>query len=329
MQQGGFMGPILKYRIKDPTGLDKMRSRWRRKIFRRYTRMRDELLPQVDDFAKSLKQVAANESQQFIFCNTLYDDEAPVMYTATNKVEYSYRPDELLSIFDTIDEIVERMLLDGFERNHFFYEAIEESAEQGIRDEFNNLSAQSQVYSTRTQLLSLMSQEPYLGLITLAERTNYDKWAELSSKTSKDLKSVLQDGLARGLSTKELARLMRKRMSVSYSFAKAFAQTEMLDIYRTQRQAEAQRADVQLGVRTKMLWQSALLPTTRFHHGIKHARFYTIDEVRDFYSRDGNRNYCYCSQTPTVIDENGEPIISKAAMARLEKQKEAWQALNG
>ena len=46
-----------------------------------------------------------------------------------------------------------------------------------------------------------------------------------------------------------------------------------------------------------MLWASALKPTTRASHARRHGRVYTIDEVRDFYSRDGNAINCYLPGT--------------------------------
>lgn len=82
-----------------------------------------------------------------------------------------------------------------------------------------------------------------------------------------------------------------------------------------------------LGLRTGLLWSSALLPTTRTWHASRHGSTYSSQEVAQFYSERGNRNNCYCSVTIVPVDEKGEIIktpTTEKVLARMKMQREAW-----
>jgi hypothetical protein len=40
---------------------------------------------------------------------------------------------------------------------------------------------------------------------------------------------------------------------------------------------------------------------------VRHAHLYTNEEVRDWYSKDGNSINCKCSQQSVLVDADGKP----------------------
>jgi len=66
-----------------------------------------------------------------------------------------------------------------------------------------------------------------------------------------------------------------------------------------------------LGIKTGMLWTSALIPTTRSWHAAKNGKVLTTAEVKAFYSVNGNRYRCRCAQTEALLDADGKPILTK------------------
>jgi hypothetical protein len=73
-----------------------------------------------------------------------------------------------------------------------------------------------------------------------------------------------------------------------------------------------------------MLWQSALMKTTRVTHAARHGKYYTPEEIDEFYSEGANRRNCHCSQIPALVMD-GKPVILEKTQERLDKQREAWQ----
>ena len=71
---------------------------------------------------------------------------------------------------------------------------------------------------------------------------------------------------------------------------------------------EAQQASADYGVQTRMLWFSALSPTTRESHRVRHGQLYGAQDVREFYSRSGESVNCKCSQIELLVDSKGQPL---------------------
>jgi hypothetical protein len=102
------------------------------------------------------------------------------------------------------------------------------------------------------------------------------------------------------------------------------AQTDLTDTLRQARWAEAEAAREDLGIVTGLLWTSALIPTTRPTHAAKNGKVLTTEQVREFYSRDGNIFRCHCAQTECLLDEDGKPILTPGLKAAMAKEKAEW-----
>ena len=70
---------------------------------------------------------------------------------------------------------------------------------------------------------------------------------------------------------------------------------------------------------------SALSPSTRATHAARHARLYTSDEVRDWYSRDGNSINCKCGQVEVLVDDEGNPVVP-AIVERVRRNYQVMKA---
>jgi len=111
------------------------------------------------------------------------------------------------------------------------------------------------------------------------------------------------------------------RLDVSMSKAKTIAQTELVGALRQAQWNETDWAAERLGLKTAILWISALKPTTRATHAARHGQTFSPQEVRDFYSRDGNRYHCYCGNIPCLLNDDGSLFNNGLAEKLAEERK--------
>lgn len=312
--------PIIPRSKKDPTKQASKVKRAISEIKDRYKLAWSE----IDKLINSINFTYQSNSKDWIMINSQFDD-LPLLIPTYNKGKFDLSAGEYDSLLFSIDSIIDAMLLDGGQINLWFFDYITEEANSGILDVFTNLAAQSEIYDERESIMQILTSQPFADRLEISKRNDYSKWADLAGKTKREIAEVIAESIARGVSTKEAASIIKKRMNVSYSYAKSMAQTEMLMSYRNARIAESQRAEEELGVKNRLLWISALIPTTRKSHGELMGKIKTREFVMDFYSRDGNRNNCYCSQSEVVIDREGNPIILESTLKRLKEDREAWE----
>ena len=158
-----------------------------------------------------------------------------------------------------------------------------------------NLSGLTDDYArTVTQALA---SEPYIRRSALAGARVMEEMKGFTAETSTDLARVLMIGIQDGRNPLDLARDLRDRFSISKARAERIARTEINAALRRGRLDEAQDTQERLGIKTGMLWASALSPTTRASHARRHGQVYSVDEVRQFYGKDGNSVNCFVPGT--------------------------------
>ncbi|EKN4724136.1 hypothetical protein GNO67_004252 [Yersinia enterocolitica] len=140
--------------------------------------------------------------------------------------------------------------------------------------------------------------------------------------------NVLADAIGRGINPRETASIISKRLDVSMSKADNIAQTEQVGALRQAQWAETEWAKERLGLNTMLLHLSALKPTTRMNHAYWHGRLRTVADVREWYSIDGNKYRCYCSQIPVIVDDNGK-LLNPNLIERLVVERKQWQETEG
>ena len=235
---------------------------------------------------------------------------------------------ELADLLEAVQVILDDYLLEGGEQNLWAMDYVTKEAQRGTLEAFNNLSQQSPVYASQTTLQMLLSSPAYQNQIAAAYIGTYSDWKLESDRARGDLANVIADAIGRGVNPRETAQVISKRLDVSMSRAKNMAQTEQVGALRQAQWNETDWAADRLGLKTGLLWLSALKPTTRTWHASRHGKVYTTEQVRDFYAENGNRYNCYCSQIPVLLNDDGS-IFNKGLADKLAKERKGWIASSG
>lgn len=224
---------------------------------------------------------------------------------------------ELQSIVDELmmqmaetpaDELVEQVTL---------------SYEAGTATEVANLAAISSDYTR--EITQVLVSDPYLKRVALVRSRVFELMEGFEGDTGRDLARVLREGIENGDNPLTVADTIRQRFGVSKNRAERIARTEITAAQRRAIWDEDKDANERLGIRTRILWFSALSPTTRKTHARRHGRIYTQEQVRDFYSKDGNQINCKCSQRSVLVDEDGQPLpSSKRVIDRMSEQRQEF-----
>lgn len=297
--------PIIPSRASDRTGTGQILRAARAAITRRYAGLHADVLAAFDRIP--------------VYQLNLGDNEPGVRYGLT--------PDMLASVSEDLQAALDRWLTDGRETGHvLWYEPFAEQAHQlGAAQTVANLSRLSDAYAAVRGLESVVFSEPYRLRVALSKYRSYEQWTSLGAAARNDLAQVIGQAVADGINPKAAKRLIAERLGVSRSRAELYAQTDITGTLREARMAEADYAEEELGIKVALLWTSAFLPTTRPTHAARHGHTYTSAEVKDFYSRDGNRYRCHCATTECLIDDNGKPILTDKLRKAMAGELATWR----
>jgi len=222
-----------------------------------------------------------------------------------NRYVYQISAERLNAI---VAELVQRLGSGPTKRRWLAY--IREAYTQGTAQQVINLQNIAGEQYNRT-LAEVLRSDSWLTRIAMIESRVFEQMEAFEGDTANDLARVLRVGVENGLNPREVASDIRGRFSVSQSRANRIARTEITQSYRRARLDEDADANQRLGIRTRLLWFSALSPTTRPWHASRHGLTYTQEDVREFYSESGNSIQCKCSQASIAVDENGDPLNKK------------------
>jgi len=297
-------------------------SRMAKDIDDRYYEIKLALKKLIDERFTG-RERESNGQQWHFLCHQSGD--MPTLYQV-NAATYVYdmTQEQLTALLKAVQVILDEHLLTGGEQDLWALQYVTAEIRRGTFEAFNNLSRQSAIYAQQTTMAQLLGSAPYLNQIGAATVITYSEWKGISDAARSDLASVITDAVARGVNPKETARVISKRLDVSRSKAKNIAQTEQVGALRQAQWAETDWAKERLGLRTALLWISALKPTTRRWHASRHGETYTTDEVRAFYAVNGNRYRCYCSQIPCLLDDKGQ-VVNPGLMDKLAEERQQWK----
>ncbi|CAI2491084.1 phage head morphogenesis protein, SPP1 gp7 family [Serratia ficaria] len=237
---------------------------------------------------------------------------------------YDMTAQQLADLLERVQAILDDYLLEGIGQDIWVLTYIAEEYQRGTLNAYTNLSVQSPVYESQTTLVQLLSSPAYQNQIGAAYVSAYSDWKGISDKARADLANVIADAIGRGINPRETASIVSKRLDASMSQAKVIAQTEQVGALRQAQWQETDWARDRLGLNTKVLWLSALKPTTRAWHAARHGRTYTTEEVKAFYAENGNRYNCYCANIPVLVDDDGK-VVNEGLVLRLIEEKKQWQ----
>jgi SPP1 gp7 family putative phage head morphogenesis protein len=269
------------------------------------------------------QQREENAQQSWMMCNN--EGIEPSLYQVNaGKFIYDMTAAELADLLQVVQSILDDELLEGGSQNLWAMDYVIAEYDRGTLNAFTNLSVQSQVYASQTTLQQLLSSAGHLNQMAAARLTTFSDWKVISDTARGDLTNIITDAVARGVSPRDTAQVISKRLDVSMSKAKTIAQTEQVGALREAQWNETDWAADRLGLNTGLLWLSALKPTTREWHRSRHGKVYTTEEVRDFYAENGNRYNCYCAQVPALLDDNGN-LFNEGLSDKLAAERKAWK----
>ncbi|WP_080473508.1 phage minor head protein [Enterobacter hormaechei] len=315
--------PIVPRNKADPTQSSRQVSRMFNDIEGRYLNIKRRLKSLFDQRLTG-QQREVNGERSWMMCNN--EGAEPSLYQVNaGKFIYDMTSAELADLLQVVQSILDDELLDGGSQNLWAMDYVIAEYDRGTLNAFTNLSVQSQVYASQTTLQQLLSSPGYLNQISAARLTTFSDWKVISDTARGDLTNIITDAVARGVSPRDTAQVISKRLDVSMSKAKTIAQTEQVGALRQAQRNEVDWAKERLGLNTAILWISALKPTTRATHGARHGKTYTTDEVAEFYSKDGNAYNCYCANIPCLLDDEGK-LYNEGLAEKLSKERSNWKS---
>lgn len=246
-------------------------------------------------------------------------------------VRYGLTPEQLAGIAEELGETTQRWIAGGKSTDYaLWWEAYQQEAAQlGTAQSVTNLTRLSVVYAAARSLDQVVYSEPYLNRIKQAKFRSYEQWTGLAAEQRTKLATVIGQAVADGVNPTVARKAIVEALGVSKGMAQLYAQTDITNTLREARWAEAESAEAALGIKTAMLWTSALIPTTRPWHASRNGNAYSREEVRVFYAQGGNRYNCRCGQTECLLDDEGKPILTKKLQSSMANERKAWQSIHG
>lgn len=293
------------------------------------------------DFRRRLRAINAEIQERVI--DQLQPREIAVnglrAYLLNAEKVYIYELDylQLRRIDETIAEIIQRIMMQrGEQYDNWFQAYTAEAYQQGAAYAQSSLAVQSAVYSSAYRdIESVLFTPEYKRRIAVVTSRTFNSMEKFSGDLITTTRQILGDTIAQGKSPRWAAQQLKGYLvdtegdqKKAASRAATIARTELGVAYRSAVMDESQRASESLGLVTKLLWVSALLSTTRLDHASRHGKTYTRAEVTDFYSKRGQAINCRCSQTPIVVDENGNTFMTKI-ISKMEAQEKRWMQSQG
>ena len=305
--------PVIPRNKADPTQSSKSVNRMFRDIESRYYQIKLALRQLLDARMTGRKREVNGQQSHAVHGNVIYQVNAGTYI-------YDMSAAQLADLLERVQIILDDHLLDGGSQNLWALSYVATEYERGTRQAFTNLSVQSSVYGQQTTLQQLLSSPAYQNQIAAAYVSTYSDWRGLSDAARADLANVISDSIGRGVNPLETAGIISKRLDVSMDRSKNIAQTEQVGALRKAQWLETDWARERLGLNTRLLWLSALKPTTRRWHAARHGNTYTTEEVEAFYVVNGNRYRCYCSQIPVILDDDGK-VVNKGLLNTLVEER--------
>lgn len=241
-------------------------------------------------------------------------------------VRYGLTAQAMADLSQELNAIMARWIADGREQAPGFWWSpyVDEATLAGTAQSVANLTALSAAYAGTRSMSTVINSEPYRVRIATAQQMSFAHWTGLSQTARADLAGVIGQGIADGLNPRVVRGQIISAMGVSQSRAELYAQTDITGALRQARLKESDYARDEMGIKLGLLWTSAFLPTTRPSHAARHGKVYQSDEVRAFYSVNGNFFRCHCGVTECLLGDDGKPMLTPNLKKAMLDEKSAW-----
>lgn len=319
--------PII-HRLHDPNGarVSRLRADCIKDMGRRIKTAGKECIDEITRFLDS--HLAGTTQTNDFNINT----ENPVIVLNRTKYIYQVDPTEMSQIDLLISRIVNRWVMDGqglWSPLWYLNSFIEQSWQAGASDSLQSLQNMSTAavvgpeISMEVRALdvkALLDTPAYSTPMKLLAGRTFNDMDNLSSQMIQDLRFILAQSVADGISARDAAKRIQKKLwpeKGGYKFrAERIARTEINTGYRKAYLEVNEDLNKNVfgggGFEAKILHLSALTSTTRLTHAARHGTIHTADEQAEWYSVDANAINCQCSQTTVLVDKKtGEPLQSR------------------
>lgn len=278
--------PILPRNIEDPTGVDKLER------------------GAINQFEKRLRIIGREYGKLL--------DRIPSQPVVNRKYSYQLDSEILSLLLDAGQSIIEEWLIGDSEYGWLYDLFVSTAYQRGTAQEYANLAAQSQAYRSENESIAqIIRREPYRRRVALVAARTFEEMKGLSAKVQADMARVLTDGIARGLNPRDVAGALKTQAKLEQGRANRIARTEIPTALRRARWDETEDAEERYSLKTMQMHMSALSPTTRRHHAKRHAKLYTIEEVREWFATGANSINCKCVTVTVLVDKDGNPLNDK------------------
>lgn len=294
--------PLIPGTIRDRTGSTRILRRASQDIKRRYAGLKTDVLA----IFGRIPVYQAND----VYGQVFYGMSSQQLEALSAELQLAYQ----------------RWLLEKDPANVFWYRKHVDDAQQlGTAQSVANLTNLSTSYAAARTLEQVIYSAPYQTRLAMAQVKSYEHWTGMAATQKAELSQIIGRAVIDGKNPKAVATELMGRMEIGKSRAMLYLQTDITDTLRQAKMAEDQYASETLGIKTGLLWTSALLPTTRAHHAARTGKVFTAENVKQFYSVNGNRYRCHCSITTCLLDADGKPILTDRLKASMAAEHLAWQ----
>lgn len=297
-------GPIIPANTADPTGVDRLE--------------RGVMLV----FADKLKQVVK------VYQAALERIQSRPVINA--KYTFALDIEMLTQLLDAASLATDEILLQGGQDSLWFFQGYGSVAYQrGTAQEYASLAKQSPVYAAANErgLQGLIQTPEYRLRIGLIRAREFEEIKGLSGQVKGDMSRILTDGIARGRNPRAIADSLAEQTGIEQFRANRIARTEITTALRRARMDESDDATEKYNLKTKQMHLSALSPTTRLEHALRHGRLFTTDEQREWWASDANSINCKCSTVSVLVGADGKPL-RPSVLAGMQEQRDKWKEEN-
>jgi len=296
--------PLLPRNINDPTAQD-VRERALIKEFKR----------RIDKIGSGVKAILDRQQPTSITLNAL-DIEVKKYEFNIDEAQYDFLGSEL-------DSLIDRLILEGADRGSLWLMTgyVQPAYQQGTAMAWGNLKVQSKDYRlSRPDLESILTSAPYRRRLGYIKSREFEEMKGLSAQLKKDYRFALLDGMAQGMNPLAIADKITQTTGEAITRTRRVARTEITTALKRARLDEAEDTSERLGLKLMMMQISALSPTTRASHAARHAKLYTLEQVRAWMSTVPNMIACKCTFIEVLVNDDGTPF-APGIIARAEKMR--------
>lgn len=300
-----LIGPKIPVSKSDPVGANRRLSKALKETRSRYSTIKSSVI----DLFKAIPVSAINTQDAYGY-------------------RYDFSSARAANFIDELQLLIDRILLDSTQPMNAgqFWMSIEVAGaySAGTVEAQQQLALMSPIYAEERSITDIIYSEPYIKRLSIANISTYSDWKGISDAARNDLTQVMMNGIATGANPREIEKEISQRVEVSQSRAENIAQTELTGILRKANRDEVQESKTLLGINSALFWISALLQTTRLSHAMRSGQAFSPEDCEAFYAVDGNRYRCHCSQTPCMLDDEGNVIMLESSLERVTAARDKW-----